>query len=158
MRKTTVRKVLREIKEHKPSNPSEFTKNGIPLRRISEDQGLFRKVYKVTNCDLVVKFPKGLSGAKHTRDEVARIRKLRRWGVMKSHLPEIYYYDSESSVLVISYHPKFTTHEKEADAMGRLIQKLVKAATGIPISDVHSENVNCRNRRDNTAVIIDLGY
>lgn len=158
MRKTAVRKILRTIKETRPTNPSEFMQRGVPIRRISEDQGIFRKVYKVTNCDLVVKFPKGPSGKKHTRDEVTRIRKLRKFAVMQKHLPEIHYYDPVSCVLVVSYHPRFTTHEKEADAMGKFIQELIRAATKVAVSDVHSENVNRKKSTDDTAVIIDFGY
>jgi hypothetical protein len=157
MRKTSVRKVLRLIKEHRPKNPSEFVKFGIPLTRISEDQGIFRKVYKVRNCDLVVKFPKAASGKAHSKDEVTRIKKLQKFGVMRGHLPTIHYWDATNSVLVVDYCPKFTTHEKEADAMGTFIQKLIKSATGIGISDVHSENIHKHMTRDN-AVIIDAGY
>lgn len=130
---------------------------GVPLTRISEDQGLFRKVYKVRNCDLVVKFPKVSSGKAHSRDEVLRIKKLRRFRFMRPHLPTIHYFDSVNSVLVVDYCPKFTTHEKEADAMGLFIQRLIKVATGISIGDVHSENVHKHVKRDD-AVIIDAGY
>lgn len=111
----------------------------------------------MTNCDLVVKFPKAPSGKKHTHDEVTRIRKLRKFAVMKNHLPTIHYYDEANGVLVVDYCPKFTTHEKEADAMGDFIQKLIKAATGVSISDIHSENVHKHVKRDD-AIIIDAGY
>jgi hypothetical protein len=157
MRKTGVRKVIRLIKERRPKNPSEFNKIGIPLTRISEDQGIFRKVYKVRNCDLVVKFPKARSGAIHTRDEVAKIKKLKKFAVMRPHLPTVHYYDAANSVLVIDYCPKFTTYEKEADAMGAFIMRLIKSATGVTIGDIHSENVHKHVTRDN-AVIIDAGY
>lgn len=145
------------IKARRPKNPSEFNRSGIPIRRVSEDQGIFRAIYKVTNCDLIVKFPKAPSGKKHTADEVTRIKKLRKFACMKAHLPTIHYYDAEAGVLVVDYCPKFTTYEKEADAMGTFIQKLIKAATGVSISDIHSENVHKHVKRDD-AVIIDAGY
>lgn len=157
MRKTAVRKILRLIKARRPKNASEFNKCGIPIRRVSEDQGIFRAVYKVTNCDLIIKFPKGPSGKLHTRDEVTRLKKLRKFGFMKPHLPTIHYYDPDNSVLVVDYCPKFTTHEKEADAMGAFIQKLIKAATRVSIADIHSENVHKHVKRDD-AIIIDAGY
>ena len=157
MRKTAVRKIVRLVKERRPKNPSEFLKVGIPLTRISEDQGLFRKVYKVRNCDLVVKFPKALSGKIHSRDEVTRIKKLRRFAVMRPHLPTVHYFDAVNSVLVMDYCPKFTTYEKEADAMGAFIMKLIKSATGFALGDIHSENVHKHVSRD-SAVIIDCGY
>ena len=124
---------------------------------MSEDQGIFRKVYKVRNSDLIVKFPKAPSGKIHSRDEVARIRKLAKFRVMKSHLPTIHYWNADSAVLIVDYCPKFTTYEKEADAMGQFIQKLIKAATGVAISDIHSENVHKHVKRAD-AVIIDAGY
>jgi pyruvate-formate lyase-activating enzyme len=104
-----------------------------------------------------VKFPKGADGKEHTRDEVTRIRKLRKWHVMKKHLPTIFYYDSKSAVLILSYHPRFTTHEKEADAMGKFIQELVRAATRVSVTDIHSDNVH-KSVSGDTAIIIDFGY
>lgn len=149
--------MLRLIKEHRPTTPSEFVKCGVPLTRISEDQGLFRKVYKIRNCDLVVKFPKDADGRNHSREEVRKIKKLQKFRVMKPHLPTIHYFDSTNSVLVMDYCPKFTTHEKEADAMGKFIQRLIQFATGLTVSDIHSENVHKHVTRQD-AVIIDAGY
>jgi hypothetical protein len=76
---------------------------------------------------------------------------------MKKHLPTIFYYDSQSAVLILSYHPRFTTHEKEADAMGKFIQELIRAATRVSVTDIHSENVH-KSVSGDTAIIIDFGY
>ena len=57
----------------------------------------------------------------------------------------------------MDYCPKFTTYEKEADAMGAFLMKLIRSATGVSIGDIHSENVHKHVTRDN-AVIIDAGY
>ena len=49
-----VQTVLRAIVKNRPRTPEEFRKAGIKLRYI--DHGVFREVYKIQGCPLVVSF------------------------------------------------------------------------------------------------------
>lgn len=155
-----MKKALRIIRLNRPTTPAEFRAAGLKLTPLSH--GVFREVHKVTNCDLVVKFPLDNGdtdvdeGKEHTEAEIRRIRRLNKFRYMRKHLPKIYWHDEDSGTLVMHYYPKFTTHEAEADAMGQMIQTLIRAATGVKCTDVHSENVHVGRVGD--AVVIDFGY
>jgi hypothetical protein len=162
-RKISISVALRKIRAHKPTSPAEFKKIGLPLRWLKS--GVFRESLRVINCDLVVKFPLAVGrsrytgeGKRHTRTEISRWRRLRRYRFMHRYLPTIYYHDKASGTLVMSYHPKFADFEKQVDALGEFIQKLILQATGVRTTDLHGDNVHERAPKAKRAVIIDLGY
>jgi len=120
-------------------------------------KGLFRSGYKIKGCDLVIKFPGSKSeDRQHSRAEIRRLRRLRKAGTLGEFLPEVFYYDSKSGVIVMRYYREFDNFEKQADAMGRMIQKLIYRIARVYCSDIHTENVRRREQKD--CVLIDLGY
>jgi len=120
-------------------------------------KGLFRTGYKVKGCDLVIKFPGcEVEDLWHSRQEVRRLNRLKKAGVLREFLPEIFFYDKKTGVIAMRYYREFVNFEKQADAMGRMIQKLIYRLTRVKCTDIHTENVRSRNIRD--AVLIDLGY
>jgi len=120
-------------------------------------KGLFRSGYKIKGCDLVIKFPgDDAEDKQHSRAEIRRLRRLRKAGTLGEFLPEVFYYDPKSGVVVMRYYREFENFEKQADAMGRMIQKLIFRIARVRCTDIHTENVRKRDMKD--AVLIDLGY
>lgn len=122
--------------------------------------GAYREAFKVVNCDVVVKFPISKStsqGVKHSQQEMRRIRRLRESNTLAPFLPEVLYYDKATGVIAMRYYPEFEDFEKEADAMGKMIQKMIYRISGVKCTDVHTENVR-RGRGRLDAILIDLGF
>ena len=122
--------------------------------------GAFREAYKVANCDVVIKFPRTKTeseGKKHSQEEMARIRRLRESSVLVPFLPEVLYYDKSTGVIAMRFYGEFRGFEEQADAMGKMIQKLITRISGVKCTDVHTENVR-RGRGRQDCVLIDLGY
>jgi hypothetical protein len=123
---------------------------------------MFRECCEIQNCDLVVKFPlarkKYRSGKRHSATEVARLERLKQHRIMLPHLPEVFYYDKAKGILVMRKYPKYDSFEDQADAMGRMIQRLIYVVTKIRCGDIHTENVRKRRMNHDQSVLIDLGY
>lgn len=150
------------MKKFRPKNPQEFRKIGLPLRWIKS--GVFRETLRIINCDLVVKFPLAIGrsrytgeGKRHTITEISRWERLRKFRFMHPYLPMIHYHDRESGALVMSYHPKFENPLYQIDAMGRLIQMLIRRTTRVRTTDLHADNIH-RRAKNHNVVMIDLGY
>lgn len=123
--------------------------------------GAFRDGYKVRNCDLVIKFPQTLKagpeeGRQHSAQEIRRLRRLRKSGTLGEFLPEVFYYDKKSGVIAMRYYREFDDFEDQADAMGKMIQKLIYRIARVRCTDIHTDNV--RRGRQWNAILIDLGY
>lgn len=127
--------------------------------------GLFRSGYKIRNCDLVIKFPgkddvKPSDGGKenraHSAQEIRRINRLMKTGALNRFLPEIFYHDTKTGVIVMRYYPPFKDFEELADALGRMVGDLIFRITRVKCTDVHTENV--RRGPNDRAILIDLGY
>lgn len=119
-------------------------------------KGLFRMGYKIRNCDLVIKFPMGEEGRRHSAQEIRHVKRLKKDRTLTRFLPEIFYYSKKSGVILMRYYPQFRDFEEQADALGRLIGRLIYRVTRVPCTDVHTENV--RQGPFERAIIIDLGY
>ena len=157
-----VQTVLRAIIKNRPRTPEEFRKTGIKLRYI--DHGVFREVYKVQGCPLVVKFPLNEDqdfddGVQHSMSEVRRIARLSRIQELKPHLPRIFYHDKENGVLVMRYYPKMEK-DRAVELLGAIVKKLVSKIARVQMSDIHSDNI--RHQKDASAtgrlVFVDCGY
>ncbi len=74
---------------------------------------------------------------------------------MLPHLPEVFYYDKTKGIVVMRKYPKYWSFENQANAMGRMIQRLVYAVTRVKCQDIHTGNVR-RGRAQ--SILIDLGY
>ena len=77
---------------------------------------------------------------------------------MRPHLPEVFYHDKKSGVIVMRKYPKYDNYKSQADAMGEMIQRLVYKLTKVSCSDIHSENVRKRRFNKEQSVLVDLGY
>jgi hypothetical protein len=128
--------------------------------------GMFRSGYKVRHTDLVIKFPiregkddNGSEGIQHSTQEMRRLRRLKKAGTLNQFLPEVLYYDKKSGVIMMRYYPEFDGYEEQADAMGKMVGKLIYRIARVRCTDIHTENVR-KGRWDGlkNAVIIDLGY
>ena len=126
-------------------------------------RGLFRAGYKVKNTDIVLKFPntpdKSGENIQHRTQEIRRLRRLKKAGTLNPFLPEVFYYDKKSGVIAMRYYPEFDGYEEQADAMGKMIGKLIYRIARVRCTDIHTENVR-KGRWDGlkNAIIIDLGY
>jgi hypothetical protein len=164
-RKIQISVAIKKIRAHKPTSPSDFNKIGLKLRWLKS--GVFRETCRIVNCNLVVKFPLPKSkrtvsrynaGKRHTKMEVARIKRLMKVPFMREYLPKVHYHDPATGTLVMSYHPPFVDKEEQVDAMGDFIQTLILKSTGVRCSDLHSDNAHKKNDTTRQVVIIDLGY
>ena len=157
-RKGPIKRIVQRIRALKPRTVEEARAAGFKMRKLGE--GMYRRVYKVKNYDIVFKFPGATAetktgGRKHAAQEMNRLKRLRRCEALHRFLPEIYYYDKDSGVIAMKYYPPFADFEEEADAMGRMIGTLIQKLTRVRCNDIHTENVR-QNRED--TVIIDLGF
>ena len=129
------------------------------------DEGMYRRVFKVKNCDLVIKFPTVVkcldsntvskaSGIEHSTAEIKRLRRLLKAGIPRRFLPEVFYFDKKSGVIVMRHYTEFDDFESQADAMGEMIGRLIQKLTRVRCDDIHTENVRQQGEH---AVIIDLG-
>jgi hypothetical protein len=155
-----VRTVIARIVKARPTNPIAFKAAGIKLRYL--DEGVFREVYKISGCPLVVKFPlddDGIEdGIQHSISEVNRIRRLSKIKELMPHLPKVLYHDRMSGVLVMRYYPKPRDAEQTVEMLGKIIKKLVSRIARVQMSDIHADNVR-KGRTDwLSAIFTDLGY
>ena len=147
------------MKKARPTTPEAARAAGIEMRLLGK--GLFRSGYKVRGCDIVIKFPlrtsnkTELENVQHARQEIARLKRLRKVAELVPYLPEVFYYDPKSGVTAMRHYPMFRDFEEQADAMGRMIQKLIFRIARVRCTDIHTENVR---RQNQDAILIDLGY
>lgn len=131
---------------------------GLKLRLLGT--GAYREAFKVVNSDVVVKFPRSKTtadGVKHSSQEITRLRRLRESETLRPFLPEVLYYDKAAGVVAMRYYEEFDDFEKQADAMGKMIQKLIHRISNVRCDDIHTENVRQgRGRLD--VILIDLGF
>jgi glycosyltransferase involved in cell wall biosynthesis len=153
--------VLRAIIKNRPRTPEEFRKAGIKLRYV--DHGVFREVYKVQGCPLVVKFPLNedqdfAGGVQHSVSEVGRIKRLLRIQELKPHLPKVHYHDKKNGVLVMSYYHRMTP-ERGVELLGKIVQKLVSKIARVQMSDIHTDNIRVQKDANvGRLTFVDLGY
>jgi hypothetical protein len=157
-----VRTVLARITKNRPSTPSEFRDAGIKLRYI--DMGVFRQVYKISGCPLVVKFPLGdgsgsvSDGIQHSISEVGRIKRLIGIKELTPHLPKIHYFDRKNGVLVMQFYPRPKDDEETVELLGKIIKKLVSRIARVQMSDIHADNVRLKRQNLRSAIFTDLGF
>ena len=164
-RRLPISRIVQKMKRVKPRTPKEARAAGIKMRLLGT--GMFRAGYKVRNTDLVIKFPvltgknddDPSEGIQHSVQEIRRLRRLKKAGTLNQFLPEVLYYDKKSGVIMMRYYPEFDGYEEQADAMGKMVGKLIYRIAGVRCTDIHTENVR-KGRWDGlkNAVIIDLGY
>ncbi len=138
------------------------------LRRLFKiryiDEGVFRQVYKICGCPIVVKFPLmdspgGRDGIQHSISEVGRIRRLSKIRELAPHLPKVHYHDRKKGVLVVQYYPRPRDDAHTVELLGKVFQKLVARIARVKMADIHADNVRKRYRGDTaSAVFTDLGY
>jgi hypothetical protein len=149
--------VINRIVKARPTNPIAFKAAGIKLRYLSE--GVFRKVYKISGCPLVVKFPLeegGIAdGIQHSISEENRIKRLSKIKELLPHLPKILYFDRRYGILVMEYY-KSLEGDKAVEQLGKVIKKLVSRIARVAMSDIHADNI--RQGKRGGLVFSDLGY
>lgn len=106
-KKVPLASVRKLLKETKPKNQTEFSRV-FPIRFIAS--GAFRKVYALTELDLVVKFPIegdyfsfNLSHAKREINAFFRYKRIKR---LRKYLPNIVYADLSSGVVVMEKYKR----------------------------------------------------
>jgi hypothetical protein len=149
--------VISRIQKARPTSPIAFKDAGIKLRYI--DEGVFRQVYKISGCPLVVKFPLNdgsvVDGVQHSISEVNRIKRLSKIKELLPHLPKIHYFDRKNGVLVMRYY-KSLEGSRAIEQLGRVIRKLVSRVARVAMSDIHADNI--RQGIQGGVVFSDLGY
>ena len=157
----TLDNVIKILKKHKPKNATEARRAGIALRYIN--RGAFREVYRLSKLPtLVIKFPYALDGyniyesIEHANMEVQKIKKLYRFSTMQPMLPNIFYHDRDTGVVITEYFPE---HKQgmaaQLEEALSTIQSLINALTKQRVTDLHRDNVRFT---EEGIKLIDLGY
>ena len=163
---------LRRIRKHQPKNLLETSQLGMTCVYVGE--GAFRNAYRIAETTLLIKFPliesfhkRGLNGQYvtyrtddmdgkyHTRAEMRKIKALRKFKCLRSHIPTVYYYNGRDGVIVTKYLKK-ATQTDWAYNVGPLLSGVIKELTGITLEDIFGENV--RKNHKEQLVVVDLGY
>jgi hypothetical protein len=125
------------------------------------DEGVFRRVFKISGCPLVVKFPlegEIVDGVQHSISEVNRIKRLSKIKEVLPHLPKIHYHDRKNGVLIMQFYPRPRNDAETVEMLGKVIKKLVSRIARVQMSDIHADNVRKRRGDWTSAVFTDLGY
>jgi hypothetical protein len=125
------------------------------------DEGVFRRVFKISGCPLVVKFPlegEIVDGVQHSISEVNRIKRLSKIKEVLPHLPKIHYHDRKNGVLIMQFYPRPRNDAETVEMLGKVIKKLVSRIARVQMSDTHADNVRKRRGDWTSAVFTDLGY
>jgi hypothetical protein len=152
-------KVISFFKKNRPS--FDEIKTRFSLTKIGK--GLFRDVYAID--DLVVKIPRKsnletdhTSNLYHAREEIRqiiRIRKMKKYRLLRPFLPEIHYFDQKSGILLMPFYVKPT--KKEAEVAAEILSRLAREVGHHSGGDIHDQNV-MYDFENETYVIVDLGY
>jgi len=153
-----LRTAIKYIQKAKPRTIEDFESLGFRLKRIGG--GVFREVYRIKSFPLVVKFPCDEPSDRHSRAEMRKIKKLSEFPFLRKYLPRVYYYDPKSGVIVMELYSRFSDNVDAADALGRLAGMLIHRLTGVPMKDIHTDNILTPDprRRSPRLVFCDLGY
>lgn len=165
----TAGRVLRKVRKNHPAGPEDFKKLGIRIRPLGV--GAFRSVYRVNGVNLVVKFPRPgtdfIINKIHTRTELARIKKFRRFGWMRKYLPKVYYHNSKTGVSIIEFYDDSkqmmtrgiwgNSQQQRMQAMCNMAQDLIHRLTGTRMTDITDENVRV-DQKKRVVKLIDLAY
>lgn len=158
-----VTKTVRKLQRERPSASVAAIEACLGVRLRPIGHGAFRAVYQIGNLPIVAKLPR-LSdfrdSKKHSRQEAARYKKLRRFPLLRPSLPRVYLYDSKTGLLIIEYIAAIrvkngvSVAEQKLVASNILMEKLIKSLTGIPVSDIVENNLSVR---DQHLMFLDLG-
>ena len=154
-----IRTVIARIIRNRPTSPQAFRDSGIKLRYL--DEGVFRQVFKISGCPLVVKFPlegEIADGVQHSASEVNRVKRLSKIKELVPHLPKIHYHDRKNGVLIMQFYPRPRNDAETVEMLGKVIKKLVSRIARVQMSDTHADNVRKRRGDWTSAVFTDLGY
>ena len=154
-----IRTVIARIIRNRPTSPQAFREAGIKLRFVGA--GVFREVYKISGCPLVVKFPlegEIAEGVQHSISEVNRVKRLSKIKELVPHLPKIHYHDRKNGVLIMQFYPRPRNDAETVEMLGKVIKKLVSRIARVQMSDTHADNVRKRRGDWTSAVFTDLGY
>ena len=154
-----IRTVIARITRNRPTTVIAFREAGIKLRYL--DEGVFRQVFKISGCPLVVKFPlegEIADGVQHSASEVNRVKRLSKIKELVPHLPKIHYHDRKNGVLIMQFYPRPRNDAETVEMLGKVIKKLVSRIARVQMSDTHADNVRKRRGDWTSAVFTDLGY
>lgn len=157
-RKISLSQIVSKLRAVRPTRVGQLRAAGLKLKLLGV--GAYREAFKVTNSDVVIKFPASKTtseGIKHSAMEIKRIRKLRESSTLTPFLPEVIFYDRKAGVVAMRHYETFENFELQADALGKMIGKMMSRISGMRCTDVHTENVR-RGRGKLDAVLIDLGF
>jgi len=154
----TKQQLLKLMNKYKPSTPEEV-EHVLGTELHFAGAGCFREVYFLDNCpDVVIKFPLESDrsyGITHARHEARKIKRLRRYAVLRNHVPEILYFDRKQGVTVVPFIQEAEEQDRHIATCG-LISKLIKHITGTTVKDIDGDNAGLDSR--NRLVIVDVGY
>lgn len=157
---------IQDIKDFKPKTIGDIKHLGFKVKLLPTD-GLYRDVYRIAGRPLVVKVPKdeeqpsledNINHSKAEWKAVKRIKRFKKFETLKRYMPEIYYFNEKTGLMVMKYYPKI---KKYSHMVSRLLEEIVDLTWPYAVSgesvDMHGENVAYDEETD-TPVIIDLGY
>lgn len=154
----TIKKVVALLKRHQPADVYHAVKVDIPLEFLG--QGCYRSTLAVKGLPIVIKFPHRAIGTRvrkynmrHTRLEVAAIRKIGKIRGMRKHVPELFYWSKKTGVVVMRrYDAGTVTYGNHK--LSQLIEKLEEICD---ITEHDFGGYNIGKDKKGNIVFLDLG-
>lgn len=156
--------VLELFHKKKPKTLNAITRLGFQLELIGI--GLYRKVYRITDTDYVVKIPVDKDGIEHSVNEYNACCEINgnfKYRTLWKYMPDFSYYDEVRGILIMPYYYPVDTGTKQARHRGAALSavmydlfKLVWKKGDVRSIDIHDGNVGLTKLGE--PVMIDMGY
>lgn len=147
----TLEKAIALIKKHQPHYSWDM--NGeLPLKFLGA--GVYREVFAIKGLGVAVKFPlEGMGGVDHSRKEIRAFEKLfkRAPAALRKHLPEIYYTNKRTGVIVMK---EYKPCHSAGDKLSKMLREFFKQPSGGDYDDYGYCNFGLDGRR---LIALDLG-
>lgn len=150
---------LNQINKWLPNSLQEIMGNcKLPLEFIAD--GAYRYAFRIVGAGLVVKVPKvGRNDKRHAKTEWQVYNKIKRstnrYVKLKPYLPEIYYFDPKSGIIVME-ELKPIKGRKQRIEMEKIDGLFMSYIDNLSEADVHDKNVGV-DKKGNIKVL-DFGY
>ena len=167
----SLKSTIRLLNAYKPSSLKEIKELGLRLRKISNDESLYRDVYKVVGIPMVLKIPhqegtynecpvSDAEARTHAFNEckaILRINQYKKYESLRKFMPKLYYFDQKNGIIALHFYQPFNFPEEAKRVIARLVKGFVDAICPLDDNDVHYDNIAVGDKYYNP-VIIDLGY
>lgn len=165
-----IKDVVNVVKHTKPRTAAQFSiATGLALEYLG--CGMYRKVYRILNSNLVIKFAgRSRECRKHSKTEANRIYEImhrKKWRLLRRYMPKLYYFDFETGVTIMKYYVPTDYEDHRVREDTKWIQMLIEAVCSFNHLEGHEEGsidwysdiagVNLGTDKDGNYKFLDMG-